>query len=106
MRHDLVVVHKEGSEFLSTRSRGATRPGWDFCQVDPRVEATPGFEPKPLRGTNPKHHHHSLRVLNRLHQPHQRVFRVAIQHARYRFKKQRVLQTGEAFALPALQDHD
>ena len=47
-----------------------------------------------------------LRVLHRLHQPSQRVFRVAIKHACYRLEKQRILKTGETFALTTLQDHD
>ena len=46
-----------------------------------------------------------LRVLHGLDQSRQRVFRVAIKHARYRLKKQRVLKTGKTFALAALQDY-
>jgi hypothetical protein len=43
-----------------------------------------------------------LRVLHGLHESSQRVFRIAIEHACYRLKKQRVLETGETFALTAL----
>ena len=45
-----------------------------------------------------------LRVLDGLNESRQRVFRIAIKHACYRLKKQRVLQTGESFALATLQD--
>ena len=44
-------------------------------------------------------------MLHCLHQAGQRVFRIAIKHARHRFKKQRILETGEALSLATLQ-HD
>jgi hypothetical protein len=47
-----------------------------------------------------------LCVLHGLNQSSQRVFRIAVEHACHRFKKQRVLETGETFALATLQNHD
>src|SRR5690242_21728766 len=46
-----------------------------------------------------------LRLLYRLHEPRQRVFRIAVKHACDRLEKQRVLETGKAFALTTLQHH-
>src|ERR1043165_2939271 len=46
-----------------------------------------------------------LRLLYRLHEPRQRVFRIAVKHACDRLEKQRVLEPGKAFALAALQHH-
>src|SRR6185369_14580715 len=46
-----------------------------------------------------------LRVLYRLHQTRQCVLRIAVEHAGHRFEKQRVLETREALALTALQNH-